>query len=197
MRYVALGDSYTIGTNVGEGERWPNQLVTALGDRVPLQLVANLGVNGFSSGDLIEVELPQLAGLEPDLVTLLIGVNDVVRGVTLDQYAAQVEEIIGMILETVPANRLVIVSVPDYTLTPSGADFGDVQQQRAGIDAVNSTMRMAADRHGVQFVDISSVANRVPAEPTLVAGDGLHPSGAQYALWVELIAPVVEGAFGP
>ena len=197
MRYVALGDSYTIGTNVGEGERWPNQLVTALGDRVPLQLVANLGVNGFSSGDLIEVELPQLAGLEPDLVTLLIGVNDVVRGVTLDQYAAQVEEIIGMILETVPANRLVIVSVPDYTLTPSGADFGDVQQQRAGIDAVNSTMREAADRHGVQFVDISSVANRVPAEPTLVAGDGLHPSGAQYALWVELIAPVVEGAFGP
>ena len=72
MRYVALGDSYTIGTNVGEGERWPNQLVAAVHDRVPLELVANLGVNGYSSGDLIRVELPLLAGLEPDLVTMLI-----------------------------------------------------------------------------------------------------------------------------
>ena len=96
-----------------------------------------------------------------------------------------------------PADRLVVVSTPDYTLTPSGAAFGDVQQQRAGIDAANSIMREAADRHGVQFVDISSVANRVSAEPSFVAGDSLHPSGAQYALWVELIAPVVERLFSP
>ena len=197
MRYVALGDSYTIGTNVGESDRWPNQLVAALHDHVPLQLVANLGVNGYSSADLIRVELPQLVGLEPDLVSVLIGVNDVVRGVPLDRYGDQVEQIINSILETVPANRLVIVSVPDYTLTPSGAGFGDVQQQRGAIDEANTIMREAADRHGVQFVDISSVANRVSAEPSFVAGDGLHPSGAQYALWVELIAPVVEGLFGP
>ena len=78
LRYVALGDSYTIGTSVAEADRWPNQLVA----RVPtLELVANLGVNGFTSRDLIEVELPQLDALRPEFITVLIGVNDVVQGV--------------------------------------------------------------------------------------------------------------------
>ena len=67
LRYVALGDSYTIGTSVSERERWPNQLVA----RVPgLELVANLGVNGFTSRDLIEVELPRLDELRPELVSV-------------------------------------------------------------------------------------------------------------------------------
>jgi lysophospholipase L1-like esterase len=197
IRYVSLGDSYTIGTSVAESERWPNQLVTAVHDQVPLELVANLGVNGYASGDVIRVELSQLTGFDPDFVTLLIGVNDVVRGVPIDRYSENVEQIITTILGVVPAGRVVIVATPDYTLTPMGASFGDVQQQRAGIDAVNAAMKQAADRQGIDFVDITPVANRVPAEPALVARDGLHPSGAQYAGWVERIAPVVHGLLAP
>ena len=72
LRYVALGDSYTIGTSVSLGERWPNQLVAALaGGTTHLDLVANLGVNGYTSRDVIDVELPQLASLQPAFVTLL------------------------------------------------------------------------------------------------------------------------------
>src|SRR6187431_1530634 len=85
LRYVALGDSYTIGTSVTERERWPNQLVARLPQ---LELVANLGVNGFTSRDLIEVELPRLPALKPDIVTVLIGVNDVVQGVPVSEYKA-------------------------------------------------------------------------------------------------------------
>ena len=83
------------------------------------------------------------------------------------------------------------VATPDYTVTPAGADFGDPRAQHEGIVAVNATMaRLASDR-AVAFVDIYDISLRAAAEPGLVAGDGLHPSGAQYARWVERIAPVV------
>src|SRR6187200_183517 len=77
IRYVALGDSFTIGTSVEAVERWPNQLAARIAD---LELVANLAVNGFTSGDVIERELPALDAYDPEFATLLIGVNDVVQG---------------------------------------------------------------------------------------------------------------------
>ena len=192
LRYVALGDSYTIGTGVGREERWPDQLVERLSAHgVDIELVANLGVNGYTSGDLIDDELPQVAGLRPDLVSLLIGVNDVVQGVPMGAYRANVVEILGALLGEVPRERIVVVSTPDYTRTPRGADFGNPEAQRAGIAEVNRIMREETSARGIVFVNIGPVADRVRADPDLVAPDQLHPSGAQYALWVDLIEPVV------
>ena len=191
LRYVALGDSYTIGTSVGEAARWPNQLVDVLGG-ARLELVANLGVNGYTSDDLINRELPVLAGYRPDFVTMLIGVNDVVRRVPREKYSSNVDFILDRLLEQVPANRIVLVSTPDYTLTPAGADYGNPDQQSRAIADFNQVERAAAAARGIAFVDISSVANAVPGDPALVADDGLHPSGKQYAGWINLVAPVVE-----
>jgi lysophospholipase L1-like esterase len=195
-RYVALGDSYTIGTSVGEAGRWPNQLVARLGARVPLELVANLGVNGYSSVDLMRAELPELDGLRPDFVTLLIGVNDVVRRVPADTYRANLGVIFDALLDRLPAGRIIVVSTPDYTRTPSGAAFGDLDQQRGAIAEFNGIEREMAEERGIAFVDISSVADAVTDDPALVAVDGLHPSGKQYAGWVELVAPVVVDLLG-
>ena len=192
---MALGDSYTIGTSVAPEERWPDQLVAALQDRLRLKLVANLGVNGFSTSDLIRFELPQLADLRPDFATLLIGVNDVVRGVALDRYRANVQQILAAILDLVPRERIVVVSIPDYTRTPSGSDYGDPIQQREAIRSFNEALAVMCAERGIAFVDISTVADAVEADPSLVAWDGLHPSGAQYTRWVELIAPEVIQLF--
>jgi lysophospholipase L1-like esterase len=196
VRYVALGDSYTIGTSVAENERFPNQLVERLHGTLELELVRNLGVNGYTSGDLIAAELPALADLRPEFVTLLIGVNDVVQDVPLDRYGSNVDQILGAVLGAVPRDRIVVVSVPDYTRTPRGADFGSPDQQRAAIAEVNSIMKQAAEQRGIAFVDISSVADEAGTDAALVARDQLHPSGAQYGRWVDLIAPVVAGMFG-
>ena len=197
MRYVALGDSYTIGTSVAEADRWPDQLVAAMGSGFgPLKLVANLGVNGYTSDDLIRDEVPALAGLRPDFVTLLVGVNDVVRGVAPAIYAANVDAILDKLLRLLPANRIVTVATPDYTVTPAGSDYGDPRQQHDAIVAANDTMaRLAADRE-IAYVDVFDVSLRAAADRSLVADDGLHPSAAQYALWVERILPVVEGLVG-
>jgi len=197
VRYVALGDSYTIGTAVAEPDRWPNQLVARLGGNPPaLDLVANLGVNGYTTDDLIRAEQPALERLRPQFVSLLIGVNDVVQAVPLSAYSANITSILDGVLRLVPANRIVAVSVPDYTLTPAGADFGDPGQRRKAIVAVNATMAALAARRGIAFVDIFAVSAAAADDLSMVAADGLHPSGDQYARWLERILPVVEGLVG-
>jgi lysophospholipase L1-like esterase len=193
MRYVALGDSYTIGTSVEPGDRFPDQLVEAMLDSGrPLELVANLGVNGFTTADLIRDELPALIGLAPELVTLLIGVNDVVQGFPLATYEANVAEILGVLLATLPAERIVTIAIPDYTVTPAGADYGDPAAQHDAIVAENAAMARLSARHGIAFVDTFDISRQAATDRALVADDGLHPSGTQYRRWVERIAPVVE-----
>lgn len=189
VRYVALGDSYTIGTSVAAAERWPNQLVARLPE---LDLVANLGVNGYTSGDLIRDELPRLAALAPELLSVLIGVNDVVQGVPAAAYRANVALILDEAVRRVGAGRVVVVTTPDYTVTPSGADFGDPAQQAAGIRENNAIISAAAADRGIAAVDILDLSLRAATDRALVAEDGLHPSGAQYALWVERVVPSVE-----
>jgi len=199
LRYVALGDSYTIGTSVQSEERWPNQLVAALaGNPPPLALVANLGVNGYTSGDLIRAELPRLAHLDPGFATVLIGVNDVVQRVPNAVYQRNVEAILDALLGRLPAPRIVTVATPDYTVTPAGADYGDPLERHDGIVAANAIMAGCAAGRGIAFVDTFDLSLRARGDRALVAHDGLHPSGAQYALWVERIAPVVAGCLaGP
>src|SRR5438105_14526255 len=186
LRYVALGDSYTIGTSVAERERWPNQLVVALSDPDGrLELVANLGVNGFTSADLIAVEMPRLPELAPDFVTVLIGVNDVVQRVGEERYGSNLEPTFDALLSRLPAKRILIVTTPDYTVTPAGADYGDPVTQSAAIRRFNASATDVAHRRGIAVVDIFDLSERTATDRSLVASDGLHPAGAQYALWVE------------
>lgn len=193
VRYVALGDSYTIGTSVAASERWPIQLVERLGGAGrPLQLAANLAVNGFTSGDVLAVEVPRLVDLRTGFVTLLVGVNDVVQGVPEATYRANLELILDALERSVPIGRIVTVTTPDYTVTPAGADYGEPDARRAGIVRLNAILEETARGRGVALVDIFDVSTRAASERSLVADDGLHPSGAQYALWVDRIAPVVE-----
>lgn len=196
VRYVALGDSYTIGTSVQATDRFPDQLVAALGSDPGLDLVANLGVNGYTSADLIREELPALEALRAEVVTVLIGVNDVVQGVPAERYEANVVTILDELLGRLPAERIVAVATPDYTVTPAGADYGDPAARRAAIAANNATMARLAEERGIAFVDIVDLSERARDDRTLVADDGLHPSGAQYALWVERLVPVLEIALG-
>jgi len=199
MRWVALGDSYTIGTSVPEADRWPNQLVAALAAGTPpieLDLVANLAVNGYTSGDVIERELPQLGFLQPELVSILIGVNDVVRGVPLGRYSANVALILDDLIARVGPTRVVAVTTPDYTVTLAGADYGDPVRQAAGIREVNRILAEEAAARSLAVVDIHDLSLRAASDRNLVARDGLHPSGAQYALWVERIAPTVARLLG-
>lgn len=197
LRYVALGDSYTIGTSVLEAERWPNQLVAALGSGPPtLELVGNPAVNGYTTRDVIADELPQLEGLQPEFASLLIGVNDVIQGVSEDEYRRNLGRIFDALIARAGATRIVAVTTPDYTVTPAGADYGDPTTASAAIRRYNTLFAGVATSRGIAVVDIYDLSLRAAEDRSLVATDGLHPSGAQYTLWVERILPVVESLLG-
>ena len=199
LRYVALGDSYTIGTSVAGPDRWPDQLVAALADEEPrLDLVANLARNGWTSGDVIRGQLPQLGRLAPEFASLLVGVNDVVQHVPPQTYRVNLMRILDGLLGRLPRERIVAVTTPDYTVTPAGASFGDPDIQRAGIERVKAILADEAATRGLTLVDIFDISARAAVDRSLVATDGLHPSGRQYALWVARIAPIVAtmGAAG-
>lgn len=194
VRYVALGDSYTIGTSVSEEERWPNQLAA----RMPgLEVVANLAVNGYTSADLIDQELPVLEELDAELVSVLIGVNDVVQSVSDGVYATNVAVILDRLLRIVPPDRIVCVATPDYTRTPRGADYGEPEAQSDAIVRFNAILREGCELRGATFVpEIFEISLEASDDSALVASDGLHPSGEQYRRWVEVIEPVVRGLVG-
>jgi len=195
LRYVTLGDSYTIGTSVSSAERWPIQLVALVPQ---LNLVANLGVNGYSSDDLVRFELPALEDLRPDFVTLLIGVNDVVRGVAEAEYRENVDRILVELLAGLRPERIVVIATPDHTVTPIGSRFGDPALQSSMIVRFNEILRGLAAARGIAFVPGTfAISQAAGADHSLVAWDGLHPSGAQYALWAAAIRPVVEGLLLP
>jgi lysophospholipase L1-like esterase len=131
--------------------------------------------------------------LQPEFASLLVGVNDVVQGVPPEAYRTNVARILDALLAPLSAIRIITVATPDYTVTPQGASYGDPRVQSAGIRATNAILRELATDRGIAFVDIHDLSLRAADDRSLVAGDGLHPSGAQYALWVERIGPVVEG----
>jgi lysophospholipase L1-like esterase len=200
LRYVALGDSYTVGTAADPGDCWPDQLVARLAADPPartLALVATTAVNGYTSGDVVWQQLPLLDELRPGFVSLLIGVNDVVRRVAAGTYAANVDRILDRLLELVAPNRVVCVETPDYTATPAGSDYGDPATQREAITRNNRILATACEARGIAFVDgIFALSQAVLGDRSLVADDGLHPSGRQYARWVDRIEPVVRELLG-
>ena len=148
-------------------------------------------MNGFTTRDVIEKELPRLAELRPEFASILIGVNDVVQGVPEATYRRDAERILDDLVGRLPPGHVVAVATPDYTVTPQGAAYGDPERQAAGIRRNNEILGELARARRVAFVDIHDISLRAATDRSLVADDGLHPSGAQYTLWVDRIAPVV------
>jgi lysophospholipase L1-like esterase len=207
LRYVALGDSSTIGSGLPRQiDRWPNQLVRALRPELRIQLVDNLAVQRHGTVDVIDEQLPVLEELAPDLVSLQVGVNDIViaGGLTEREYRDNLVTILDGtdasaaggartgILDMVPPERVLLVTTPDFTLAPDVPPGFGREGTAEKIDGFNAILGELAAERGVAVVDVSPISDLVPQDPTLIADDGLHPSAKQFAGWVELIAPVVR-----
>lgn len=191
LTYLPLGDSYTIGQSVAEPDRWPNQLVAKLGtDNIQIQIVANPARTGYTTQDLIDKELPILHKLKPEIVSLQIGVNDWVQGVDEATFHKNLRFILDDIQRTIPdKSKIVLVTIPDYSKTPTGSSFGDPMTNTTGIVAFNKIISAEATARNLPVADIFAISQNVLQDPSLVANDGLHPSAKQYAKWVEQILP--------
>ena len=195
LRFLALGDSYTIGEAVPAVARWPAVLVKRL--RLAGVMIDDpriVAVTGWTTDELAHGMDEAALALRYDLVTLQIGVNNQYRGRTVDDYRL---EFAGLLTHATTlagnrAARVVVVSIPDWGVTRFAREQGrNPAVIAAALDAFNTSAQQQADRAGVHFVDITTISRHAPSE---LASDGLHPSAAQYAQWVEAILPVVRKA---
>lgn len=192
IRYLALGDSYTIGEDVPVDQRWPVQLAEKLrGQAVVIDNPQIVAVTGWTTDELSDGMDKAELGARYDLVTLLIGVNNQYRGRPTEEYRAQFRALLmrAIGLAGKQSGRVVVVSIPDWGVTPFGHKSGrDLQQIATELDTFNTIAHAGTLEAGARFVNITGISRD---HAGLVASDGLHPSGAQYALWTHAIEPIV------
>lgn len=194
VRYVALGDSYTIGEGADEDESWPVLLAKHLNEAgIKTELVANPSRTGYTTQDLIDKELPVFDRSSASFATLLIGVNDWVQGVDEKAFRKKLVHIIDHVQVKLPdKKKLVLITIPDFSVTPSGPLYSGGRDISAGIASFNNIIIEEANKRGLKTVDIFPVAKEMKNDPSLVAKDKLHPSAKEYAVWEALIFPVVK-----
>jgi len=187
-KFLALGDSYTIGESVAESERWPNQLAAKLKIPQP-KIIATTGWRTDNLKDAIDA-----ASLKPEynLVSLLIGVNNQYQGKPIEVYEREFEELLQTAIKLAKGKKknVFVVSIPDYGFTP----FGKAKQEKisAELDQYNAINKRIAAKYGVKYFNITEISRKGLEDAELVAGDGLHPSGKMYGQWVELIYSGLE-----
>ncbi len=188
---MALGDSYTIGEGVQEKDRFPNQLVKQLKkQKIKLQLGPNPSRTGWTTENLIKNELILFKETKPHSATLLIGVNDWVQGVLPMQFRSNLNYILDEMLKVLPAKEnLIIITIPDFSVTPQGAQYGRGRNISLGLQEFNQIIKEEAAKRHLTVVDIYPTSLDMKNNQELVATDGLHPSGLEYAEWVKLILP--------
>jgi len=192
IRYVALGDSYTICTGATETQSWPVILCKHLKEKkINIELIANPSQNGWTSQNLIDRELPVLDKSKATFVTLLIGVNDWVQGVDAKIFKANLIKIIDHVQAQLPdKSKLILITIPDFGVTSTGSRYSGGRDISKGISEFNSIILEEAKKRNLKTVDIFETSKAMGKDNSLVAADGLHPSAKEYAIWETLIYPV-------
>lgn len=177
--YVAIGDSFTAGTGCLPGEAWPDRLAARLRRRHRRLSLRNLAEHGATSGAVLD-QLPEALQLEPDLVTVVCGPNDVLRSTRPDHdgYGRRLGEIFERLRDANPDVRIATSTSPDrWDFLELGPRTRD--RVEGGIARLNQVTRDVASRHGAACLDVA--AHPGLHDPENFAADGLHPSPLGHA----------------
>lgn len=192
IRYLALGDSYTIGESVSASERFPAQVAQWFKEKaVEFQQPRYIAQTGWTTADLQQAI--QAAG---DLgtyqvVTLLAGVNDQYQRKDTAGYRIRFTQLVQKAISLAGNRntRVSVLSIPDYGVTPFGGGSQVISRE---IDAFNSINKEISLAYQLTYVDITPISREAGTDQTLTANDGLHPSGKQYKRWTDVLAPLIQ-----
>ena len=196
--YLALGDSYTIGEGVPASENFPNQIVGLLNKSYPGFKAARIIAKTGWTTDELEAGIVAANAADPllpsyDFVTLLIGVNNQYRGQPVDDYKPEFEELLIKAIRFAggKAEHVIVLSIPDWGVTPY-AQGRDRNQVALEIDGYNAANKSIAQQYSVHYINITPGTREAANDATLLAGDGLHPSGKEYARWADAVAQLIK-----
>jgi len=191
VRYAAIGDSYSIGEGALPNESWPALLTHHLNENgTHVDLVANPSRTGWTTQQAIDRELPIFVESKPNFATLQIGVNDWVQGVDERTFRQRFTFLVDRMLEVLPnKDRLLVVTIPDFGVTPTGPRYARGRNISEGLFRFNQIITEEATKRGLRVVDVFPISKAMRDDPSLVAADGLHPSAKEYAEWEKIIFP--------
>jgi lysophospholipase L1-like esterase len=203
LRYLALGDSYTIAERLPRQDSWTTQMAEMARARGTLLGAPTIiAQTGWRTDNLLRAVAAaeadgRLAAEGYDLVSLLIGVNNQYQGGAVETFRAEFAELLRVAqkLARGQASRIVVLSIPDYSVTPFVANANRAAIADA-INRFNAVKREECEKAGVAFVDITPLSREAESRPSFIISDGLHPSRLQYAEWAALALPVALKALG-
>jgi acyl-CoA thioesterase I len=195
LKFLALGDSYTIGQSVCSTCKFPEQLKDSLIVNLPdtyrfsLQVIAQ---TGWTTTNLIAAINSQNPTSDFDLVTLLIGVNNQYQNKPFSLYETEFPQLVTKAIAFAKGNKskIIVVSIPDYAYTPFGQGSSNAQNISTQIDAYNLFAKNYCETNNIAFINITDITRLGLQQTNLVASDGLHPSKIAYSKFVERILPL-------
>lgn len=191
IKYVPIGDSYTIGLGVAEKDRWPNILTNHLKRKgINIDLVVNPAVSGYTVKDVIEMELVEVERLKLDFVTVLIGANDNFGQKDAETYRQELRKLLDklQLIVTNPKN-IVLITIPDYTKSPAFRLYQKEDILKL-IEEYNKIIIEEGSKRDLIIADIFPISQTMISDDDYVS-DGLHPSAQGYIKWEKIIFPAV------
>ncbi len=194
FRYLALGDSYTIGESVPENERWPIQLSDSLNAHGYSIITTDIiATTGWTTAELMSGISAENPDSNYQLVSLLIGVNNQFRGYDFEIYEKELVDLVNRAIALAggTADRVFMVSIPNYGVTPFGQSRGE-ERIRQELLAYDAYAHQIAEQFGIPFFNITPISEKAKDDDSYIANDRLHPSGKMYTEWVELMLEDVK-----
>lgn len=190
MKYLALGDSYTIGELVKSEENFPNQTAALVDD---LELDKIIAVTGWTTDELNAAIAKENPATDYDWVTLLIGVNNQYRERSVEEYDWQFYSLLcqSILFANGKAEKVIVLSFPDWGMTPFNTKR-DVAQTSKKIDEYNAVNKKWAEHFGCHYIDITPWTREFSKDEEYLTSDKLHLTGKMYALWAEKIAAIIS-----
>jgi len=191
IRYVAIGDSYTVATGIEEKDSWPSQLTQKLKSAgIEINLIEILGMKGATSQQTLNEVMPLLKNLKPEFITLLIGVNDWIKeGISSSKFKIRIKNLIDEIQSNLPPKKLLLITIPDFSCSPQKKNWGYGKSATNGITRLNKILKTEAALRDLVIVDIYPLSQNLCSQVGMFSDDGVHPSALQYSKWVDLIFP--------
>ena len=188
ISFLALGDSYTIGTSELPKNSWPNQLKDMLDKKGFSTKTTILAKAGWTSEQLLVAVKKSKIKPDFDLVSLFIGVNNQYRSQDIKSFKSDFSILLEKSIELAKnnASKVFVISIPDWSVTPF-AKFKDKSKITKELKEYNDFIKQEAKEQGVLYIDITQLSRNAEVNSSLIASDSLHPSKKMYKSWVKKI----------
>lgn len=197
FRYLALGDSYTIGQSVCKACSFPAQIQSQLQANNPhnTYIIDIIAQTGWTTTNLLDAIDDHNPDSNYDLVTLLIGVNNQFQNKDFNIYQQEFPALVHKAIAFAKAKKtnLIVLSIPDYAYTPYGLQKGKTKRITEEINRYNAFAKAYCTAHNIHFITITDITRQGLTNPKLVTTDGLHPSKKAYSLIADRILVQLQG----